>query len=140
MRSVKTRIRIELFPSVFNRTFYCLEYTNEVNVLLICLKTLCVKNKVLSCSTFLYSNQRNHDRHHLNTKCHTNSENDCQPYNKQFIDLACSVCTVKYRTSFFLVVKNLSPIFHGADRTSEVNNPLLSKYASKDARIPKRAK
>ena len=34
----------------------------------------------------------------LNTKCHTNSENDCEPYNKQFIDLACSVCTVKYRT------------------------------------------
>ena len=26
-------------------------------------------------------------------KCHTNSENDCEPYNIQFIDLACSVCT-----------------------------------------------
>ena len=25
---------------------------NEINVLLICEKTLCVKNKVLSCSTF----------------------------------------------------------------------------------------
>ena len=76
---------------------------NEINISLICLKTLCVKNKVLSCSTFLYSNQRNHDRRHLNTKCHKNSENDCEPYNKQFIDLACSVCTVKYRTSVFLV-------------------------------------
>ena len=50
------------------------------------------------------------------------------PYNKQFIDLACSVCTVKYRTSVFLVrtslaalarsvLKNLSPIFHGTDLT-----------------------
>ena len=29
---------------------------NEINVLLIYLKTLCVRNKVLSCSTFLYSN------------------------------------------------------------------------------------
>ena len=28
----------------------------------------------------------------------------------------CSVCTVKYRTSVILV-KNLSPIFHGTDLT-----------------------
>ena len=32
-----------------------------------CMKTLCVKNNVLSCSTFLYSNYRRH----LNKKCHT---------------------------------------------------------------------
>ena len=50
------------------------------------------------------------------------------PYNKQFIDLSCSVCTVKYRTEVFFVrtslaalawsvLKNLSPIFHGTDLT-----------------------
>ena len=55
-------------------------------------------------------------------------ENDCEPYNKQFIDLACSVCTVKYRTLFFYstdslaklawsVLRNLSLIFHGTDLT-----------------------
>ena len=38
-------------------------------------------------------------------------------YNKQFINLTCSVCAVKYRTSLFLVLKNLSPIFHGTDLT-----------------------
>ena len=58
-------------------------------------------NKVLSCSTFLYFNQRNHDRRHLNTKCDTNCENDYEPYNKQFIDLAYSICTVRYQTSVF---------------------------------------
>ena len=52
---------------------------------------------------------------HLNTKCHTDSEDDCEPYNKQFIDLACSVCTVKY--GLRSVLKNLSPIFHGTDLT-----------------------
>ena len=66
---------------------------NEINVLLICLKTLCVKNKVLSCSTFLMR---------------TNSENDCELYNKKFIDFACSVCTVKYRTSVFLVLRTIT--------------------------------
>ena len=67
---------------------------NGINGLQICLKTLCVKNKVLSCSTFLYAT-----------------------INETTIDLACLVCTVKYRTSVFLVLKNLSPIFHGTDLT-----------------------
>ena len=53
VRSVKTRIRTGLFPSVFNRLFNIL--INETDVFLICLKTLCVKNKVLSGSTFVYS-------------------------------------------------------------------------------------
>ena len=55
-----------------------------------------------------------------------------QPYNKPIIDLACSVCTVKYQTSDFCmalppssILKKLSLIFHSTDRTSEVNNPLL---------------
>ncbi len=34
-----------------------------------------------------------------------------QPYNKPIIDLACSVCTVKYQTSVFCILKNLSLIF-----------------------------
>ena len=34
-----------------------------------------------------------------------------QPYNKSIIDLACSVCTVKYQTS------DLSLIFHSTDLT-----------------------
>ena len=57
-----------------------------------------------------------------------NWQNTVATYNKQFIDLACSVCTVKYRTSVFLVrtslaalarsvLKNLSPIFYGTDLT-----------------------
>jgi hypothetical protein len=36
-----------------------------------------------------------------------------QSYNKPIIDLACSVCTVKYQTS----VKNLGLIFHSTDLT-----------------------
>ena len=58
-----------------------------------------------------------------------------QPYNKPIIDLACSVCTVKYQTSVFLhgprsfvarsILKNVGLIFHSTDRTSEVNKPLL---------------
>jgi hypothetical protein len=41
-----------------------------------------------------------------------------QPYNKPIIDLACSVCTVKYQTSVFCMdlarstLKNLGLIFH----------------------------
>jgi hypothetical protein len=45
-----------------------------------------------------------------------------QPYNKPIIDLACSVCTVKYQTSVFCM--NLAPekktvglIFHSTDLT-----------------------
>ena len=57
VRSVNFRIRTGLFPSVFNRTFTAYNIlVNEITVSLICLKTLCVKNKVLLCSTFLYSN------------------------------------------------------------------------------------
>jgi hypothetical protein len=50
-----------------------------------------------------------------------------QPYNKPIIDLACSVCTVKYQTFVFLhgprsfvarsILKNLSPKFHSVDLT-----------------------
>jgi hypothetical protein len=50
-----------------------------------------------------------------------------QPYNKPIIDLACSVCTVKYQTSVFLhgarsfvarsILKNLGLIFHSTDLT-----------------------
>ena len=38
-------------------------------------------------------------------------------HNNQFIDLACSVCAVKHRTSGLLVLKNVSSIFHGIDLT-----------------------
>ncbi len=40
-----------------------------------------------------------------------------QPYNKPIIDLACLVCTVKYQTSVFFILKNLSLIFHSTDLT-----------------------
>jgi hypothetical protein len=51
-----------------------------------------------------------------------------QPYNKPIIDLACSVCTVKYQTSVFCmdlarsfvarsILKNLGLIFHSTDLT-----------------------
>jgi hypothetical protein len=51
-----------------------------------------------------------------------------QPYNNPIIDLACSVCTVKYQTSVcFLhgprsfvarsILKNLGLIFHSTDLT-----------------------
>jgi hypothetical protein len=50
-----------------------------------------------------------------------------QRYNKPIIDLACSVCTVKYQTSVFLhgprsfvawsILKNLGLIFHITDLT-----------------------
>jgi hypothetical protein len=50
-----------------------------------------------------------------------------QPYNKPIIDLACSVCTVKYQTSVFLhrpcslvarsILKNIGLIFHSTDLT-----------------------
>jgi hypothetical protein len=50
-----------------------------------------------------------------------------QPYNKPIINLACSVCTVKYQTSFFLhgprsfvarsILKNIGLIFHSTDLT-----------------------
>jgi hypothetical protein len=50
-----------------------------------------------------------------------------QPYNKPIIDLACSVCTVKYQTSVFCMdlapsslgpyLKNLGLIFHSTDLT-----------------------
>ena len=44
-------------------------------------------------------------------------------YNKPIIDLACSVCTVKYQTSVFCmdlapsILKNLGLIFHSTDLT-----------------------
>jgi hypothetical protein len=42
-----------------------------------------------------------------------------QPYNKPIIDLACSVCTVKYQTarSFvaWSILKNLGLIFHSTE-------------------------
>ena len=67
MQSVKTRILtvVRKFPysepgffPVFLIALFtaCNILINEIGVLLICLKTVCVKNKVLSCSTFLYSN------------------------------------------------------------------------------------
>jgi hypothetical protein len=37
-----------------------------------------------------------------------------QPYNKPIIDLACSVCTVKYQTSVFAWI---GLIFHSTDLT-----------------------
>ena len=42
-----------------------------------------------------------------------------QPYNKLIIDLACSVCTVKYQTAVFLHlhVSNLGLIFRSTDLT-----------------------
>jgi hypothetical protein len=50
-----------------------------------------------------------------------------QPYNKPIIDLACSVCTVKYQTSVFCmdlapsiarsILKNLGLIFRSTDLT-----------------------
>ncbi len=46
-----------------------------------------------------------------------------QPYNKPIIDLACSVCTVKYQNSVFCtdlarsILKNLGLIFHSTDLT-----------------------
>ena len=40
-----------------------------------------------------------------------------QPYNKPIIDLACSVCTVKYQTSVFCILKKLGLIFHSTDLT-----------------------
>jgi hypothetical protein len=50
-----------------------------------------------------------------------------QPYNNPIIDLACSVCTVKYQTSVFLqgprsfvarsILKNLGLIFHSTNLT-----------------------
>ena len=59
--------------------------------------------------------------------CNTYSEND-----KQFIDFTCSVCTVKYRSDFvFLVLKNLSPIFHGTNLV--LNNPLFFYTVSTQA-------
>ncbi len=39
-----------------------------------------------------------------------------QPYNKPIIDLACSVCTVKYQTSVISILKNLGLIFHSTAR------------------------
>jgi hypothetical protein len=41
-----------------------------------------------------------------------------QPDNKPIIDLACSVCTVKYQTSVFCILKNLGlTVFHSTDLT-----------------------
>jgi hypothetical protein len=40
-----------------------------------------------------------------------------QQYNKPIIDLACLVCTVKYQTSVFCILKNLGLIFHSTDLT-----------------------
>jgi hypothetical protein len=51
-----------------------------------------------------------------------------QPYNKPIIDLACSVCTVKYQTSVFCmdlyrsfvarsILKNVGLIFHSTNLT-----------------------
>ena len=57
------------------------------------------------------------DRRHLNTKCHSNSENDCEPYNTQFIELACLVCTVKYRTSLLVRTKKPQSDISGTDLT-----------------------
>ena len=68
--------KISVFGSGFFPVFLIALFT-ACNIL-ICLKTLCVKNKVSSCSTFLYSS-----RHHSHTKRHTISKNDCEPYNKQ---------------------------------------------------------
>jgi hypothetical protein len=45
-----------------------------------------------------------------------------QPYNKPIIDLACSVCTVKYQTSVFCILKNLGLTFHSQ---CSVNKPLI---------------
>ena len=60
--------------------------------------------------------KRNHDRRHLNTKCHTNSENDCEPYNKQFIDLACSVFLARKTSVRYFTVQT----------SRSVNKPLIS--------------
>jgi hypothetical protein len=49
-----------------------------------------------------------------------------QPYNKPIIDLACSVCTVKYQTSVFFILKNLGLIFHSTYTSRSVNKPLIS--------------
>ena len=58
-----------------------------------------------------------------------------QEYNKRVIDLACSVCTVKYQTEVFLhwsrpfvarsILRKLGPTFHSTDLTLTVNDPLL---------------
>ena len=41
-----------------------------------------------------------------------------QSDNKPIIDLACSVCTVKYQTSVFCILKNLGlTVFHSTDLT-----------------------
>jgi hypothetical protein len=55
------------------------------------------------------------------------STDSVQPYNKPIIDLACSVCTVKYQTSVFCmdlgsfvarsILKNLGLIFYSTDLT-----------------------
>ena len=47
-----------------------------------------------------------------------------QPYNKPIIDLACSVCTVKYQTSVS-ILKKLGLIFHSIQTSRSVNKPLL---------------
>ena len=49
---------MELVLAVFLITLFtaCNILIDEIDVLLICLKTLCVKNKVLSGSNFVYSN------------------------------------------------------------------------------------
>ena len=57
-----------------------------------------------------------------------------QPYNKLIIDLACSVCTVKYQTSVFCMKKPQSdisqyrPHARSISRYYTSNNILLSKW------------
>ena len=45
-----------------------------------------------------------------------------QPYNKPIINLACSVCTVKYQTSVFCM--DLAPYFT-VQTSRTVNKPLI---------------
>ena len=98
---------------------------HEINVLLICLKTLCLKNVQLFC---ILINETTIDVIQIQNVTLTLKMTANYIINSLLHDLACSVCTVKYRTSGFFVgtslaalarsvLKNLSPIFHGTDLT-----------------------
>ena len=60
-----------------------------------------------------------------------------QPYNKPIIDLACSVCTVKYQTSVFCMdvapsslgpYKNTSVWYFTVQTSRSVNKPFLQNH------------
>jgi hypothetical protein len=53
-----------------------------------------------------------------------------QPYNKPIIDLACSVCTVKYQTSVFCMVLAPSSLGHTKKPRSDISQYRPNKARS----------